>query len=147
VSDNGVADIQDFSLPPQRNQFKIDGEVFEAAAQLPAGQAMGFIHLAEQWSSSEPEKAQELFRGLFSKVLLPESYERFVARLNDLEHPVTIQQLQQVISWLFERYGMGPTEESSDSSTGSGNPNGGTPPPDGSPSTASTSTVSPSTVP
>lgn len=148
MTHNGAEpEIQDFSLPTQRNQFRIDGELFEAAPQLPAKQAMECVNIAERWESSEPEKAAELFRDLFSRVLLPESYERFIARLSDLERPITVQQLPTIISWLFERYGMGPTKESSDGSDGSANPDDGSTSGAASPSPVSISTVSPSTAP
>jgi hypothetical protein len=80
-------------------------------------------------------------------VLLPESFARFAGRLDDLERPISLQQLPRIMTWLFERYGMGPTTESSDSSPGSGNQAAGTPSPAGSPSQASISTASPSTAP
>ena len=145
---NGSAvEVPDFSLPTQRNQFVINGETFEAAPQLPARKAMECIAIAERWEQAEPEKAEELFRELFSRVLLPESFERFAARLDDLERPISLQQLPQIMTWLFERYGMGPTKESPDSSPGSENPATGTTSPAGSPSPVSISTGSPSTVP
>jgi hypothetical protein len=147
MTNNGTVDIQDFSLPPQRNRFVIDGEEFEAAPQLPAKKAMECIHIAERWEQADPAQAAELFRELFQRVLLPDSYERFVGRLDDLERPISLQQLPKIMEWLFERYGMRPTEPSSGSSDGSGNPDDGMNSPGGSPSPVAISTGSPSTAP
>ena len=137
----------DFSEPRQRNRFVIDGEEFEAAGALPARRAMACIALSERGTQASPSEAETLYRELFALVLLPESFERFATRLDDLERPITLEQIPRITEWLFERYGMRPTEESSDSSTGSANPaagtnsTGGSPPqaliPTGSPSTAS----------
>jgi hypothetical protein len=88
-----------------------------------------------------------MFRELFAKVLLPESLDRLLARLSDMQRPIEVDQLPQVIEYLLGRYGMRPTEESSDSSTGSANPDGGTRPEAASPSPALISTASPSTAP
>lgn len=141
------SDVQDFSLPTQRNLFAVDGEQFEAAPQLPARKAMECIAIAERWEQAEPDKAEELFRELFSRVLLPESFERFAARLDDLERPISLQQLPQIMTWLFERYGMGPTPPSPASSDGSESRDGGSTSADDSPSQASILTGSPSTAP
>jgi hypothetical protein len=137
----------DFSEPRQRNVFVIDGEEFEAAPALPARKAMECVHIAEGWETAEPAQAEELFRELFSRVLLPESFERFAARLDDLERPITIQQLPRVIEWLFARYGMGPTKGLPGASDGSANQDGGTTSGVGSPSPELTSTSSLSTAP
>jgi hypothetical protein len=140
-------EIPDFGRQRKRVRFKVDGEVFEAAPGLPVEQAMEFAVMADQWRAEEPEQAMRMFRELFAKVLLPESLDRLLARLSDMQRPIEVDQLPQVIEYLLGRYGMRPTEESSDSSTGSANPDGGTRPEAASPSPALISTASPSTAP
>jgi hypothetical protein len=147
ASPEDLADAPNFGRTRRRNLFYIEDELFEAAPGLPVDQGMEFVHLAEQWQVDEPEKAKALARELFSKVLLPESMERFAARLGDMERPVELTQLPEIITWLLERFGFRPTGESPDSSTGSGNQAAGTNSVGTSPAVASVSTISPSTSP
>jgi hypothetical protein len=59
-------------------------------------------------------------------VLLPESYERFSARLKDRHNPIDDDQLADVVLWLLEQYGLRPTAPSQPSSDGSPSPESGT---------------------
>jgi hypothetical protein len=143
-----LADAPNFGRKRQRNLFYIDDDLFEAAPGLPVDQGMEFVHLAEQWQVDDPERAKALARELFSKVLLPESLERFSARMGDMERPVELTQLPEIITWLLERFGFRPTpEESSASSTGSASPAAGTNSEAASSSQALIPLASPSTVP
>ena len=129
--------IPDFSRPARRVRFRIDTDVFEGPRELPADHALAFIAKAERWQAVDPEDARAMLPELFAEVLLPESLERFRARLVDQANPISLGQLPRVVAWLFEVYGDRPTVPSSDSSTGSGSPDDGTsstaaPPPEAS---------------
>jgi hypothetical protein len=47
-------------------------------------------------------------------------------RLGDLENPIELEQASEVMIWLLEKYGLRPTQPSSNSADGSGNPASGT---------------------
>lgn len=79
-----------FNNPYSPITFDVDGEEFTSRAAVPAGQ---LIALADV----DRGQATEQF---FRTVLEPESAERFLARLNDNERPITTQVLNDVIEWL-----------------------------------------------
>lgn len=119
-----MPEIKDFTKPRKRIQFKIDDDVFEAASAIPAEVLMDF---AAQFAGMDPENAPvdkqlEAFRSVLSLVLLEESLDRFNARLRDRSNPIDIEQIEEIITWLFAEYGLRPTELSSGSSAGPSGP-------------------------
>jgi hypothetical protein len=118
--------IPDFSAPARRVRFRIDDDVFEGPRDLPAEHALRFIAKAERWRQLRTDDAVALLPELFEPVLLPESHARFCARLGDQQRPISLVQVPRVVLWLFEQYGMRPTQPSPDSSPGSASPADGT---------------------
>lgn len=116
----GMEPMKSFSRNRPKIQFDIDGDVFTAAPGLPAGTLAEFgIGYADALSETSSIKDQfDALSSVIRLVLLPESYERFTARLTDSERPIDLEQLNEVIVWLLEQYGLRPTEPSSDSSSG-----------------------------
>lgn len=142
---NGASDgVPDFSLPPRRVRFRIDGDVFEGPRDLPAIHALRFIGKARAWQSADTDQAVAMLPELLSDVLLPDSLARFQARLADQDNPIGLPTLPEIVAYLFSEYGMRPTPPSSDSSNGDGPPDDGTASTDGPPSAASTLPASPS---
>lgn len=142
-----MSEIKDFSKPRKRLQFRIDDDVFEAAAAIPADV---MIQFAERFTMSDPTKMSVkdqigIFRDVLDTVLLPESMARMRKRMSDSANPVDMEQLDGVITWLFEEYGMRPTQESASSSPGDSPPESGTTLTAPTPETVSISAVSPST--
>lgn len=142
-----MTEIRDFSKKRKQLTFRIDDDVFEAVAAIPA-EVM--IQFAERFTSADPTQMSPkdqvgIFREMLEIVLFPESMATMRKRMADPRNPVDMEQLDEVISWLFEEYGMRPTEGSSSSS------NGGSPPVTGAistvtiPDVVSISAASPST--
>lgn len=142
-----MTEIKDFTKARKRLQFKIDDDVFEASPAVPAEVLMDF---ATQFVGTDPENASvdkqlEAFRSVLGLVLLEESLARFNARLRDRARPIDISQVEDVITWLFEEYGLRPTELPSPSSTGPSGPVSGMVSTVSTPDVASISAASPST--
>jgi hypothetical protein len=126
--------MKDFSKVRKPIQFRIDGDVFDATPAIPA-QVM--IDFTEQITNADPTQMSPkeqvgLLAGMLEIVLLPRSLKRFKERMADVENPIGLDQINDVVEWLFEEYGLRPTTESSSSS------NGGSPPGTGTTSTDST---------
>lgn len=122
-----MAEIRDFTKKRDDITFRIDDDVFHAAKGVPAEVLMDFATQFSGMSLATPVDEQlKAFRGVFELVLLPESLERFNRRMRDRENPIEIDQCEQVITWLFERYGMRPTELPSNSLGGQETPVTGT---------------------
>lgn len=124
---NPMEPVKSFSRnrPPVR--FEIDGDVFTAPVGLPAGTLAEFgVRYASAANNTGIKEQFDALSSVLELVLLRESYERFTARLTDPENPIDLEQLNQVIVWLLEQYGLRPTVPSSDSSSGSPGPASGT---------------------
>lgn len=123
-----MSEIKDFSKIRKRIQFQVDEDIFEAAPAVPAEILMDF---AGQFAGTDPEKVSveeqlTIFMSVLDLVLLPESLKRFRDRMRDRERPIEIDQVEQIISWLFEEYGLRPTQLPSDSSDGQASLESGT---------------------
>jgi hypothetical protein len=59
-------------------------------------------------------------------VLLPDSAAAVAKRLGDLENPIELEQASEVMIWLLEKYGLRPTQPSSNSAGGPVSPVSGT---------------------
>lgn len=123
-----MTEIKDFSKARKRLVFRIDEDVFEAAAAIPA-EVM--IQFAERFTSADPTSMSPkeqvgIFREMLEIVLLPESMAVMRKRMADPRNPVDMGQLDEIITWLFEEYGLRPTQESSSSSGGVSPPGPGT---------------------
>jgi hypothetical protein len=130
-------EVMDFSSPRKSLPFRVDGDLFEAAPDVAAELAIEFMDLSEKVNDTDStvEDQIALLRAMFKMVLFPDSAERFIARLRDPVKPIGYEKVNRIIKWLFESYGLRPTESDSPSSSGSENQD------DGRSLTASTSDV------
>lgn len=121
-------EIMDFSSQRRSLKFRVDDDVFEASPDIAAELALQYADLAEQLGGDDANNKQqiEIIHALFRMVLLPESAERFIARLSDRERPIGNNKIANITRWLFEEYGLRPTTSDSASSTGSENRDAGT---------------------
>jgi hypothetical protein len=129
-------EVKNFALELKNLVFKVDAgddaERFEAPPIIPP---VILVRLAEQskfaQDRSDMDKMLHAIAEIFRLMLLPESGERFAARLIDPEisraKPVDLnRQVLPIMHWLLEEYGLRPTQPSSDSSTSSDGPESGT---------------------
>lgn len=127
-----MTEIKDFSKVRKAIQFRVDEDVFHAASAIPAEV---LIQFTEAITTSDPTKMSPkeqvgILRGMLEVVLVPESLTRFRERMADVHNPIELDQINDIVTWLFEEYGMRPTVESVSS------PNGASPPEPGTGSTA-----------
>ena len=106
--------------------FRIDDDVFEAATALPGKTLARFAARFIKVENTPIDKQLDIFADALGMVLLPESNALFQKRLDDLEHPIEVEQASDVIQWLLGEYGLRPTKPSSPSSTGPSSPESGT---------------------
>lgn len=115
-----MPEIKNFSKKRRDIVFQIDDDVFQAVPVIPAET---MIQFAESMTSSDPSKMSPAemvgtLRRVIEMVLLPESLALFSKRMADPRNPIDMEQLDEVVTWLFEEYGMRPTSESPSSSAG-----------------------------
>ena len=119
--------MKDFTRPRDKIQFKIDDDVFDAKSPIPAQTLIDFAStFTGLTQASTVDQQLAAFNGVLELVLMPASLQRFRDRMSSAEEPIEISQIEEVITWLFEAYGMRPTELPSDSSDGQTSPDSGT---------------------
>jgi hypothetical protein len=118
--------IQDFTRKRKRLLFRIDDDIFEAAPALPGKALAAFASRFSDIENTPVTQQLDVFADALGLVLLPESNARFQKRLEDLEHPIELEQASDVVTWLMGEYGHRPTQPSSPSSTGQPSPESGT---------------------
>jgi len=107
--------IPNFSEPHKPpKKFRIDDDVFECAPELPAGASTFLVKMSR---AGDMERVAML-GDFLDMIVLPESAERFAARMISPKEPITISQLLKVIEFLMETYTGRPTQPSSSSADG-----------------------------
>jgi hypothetical protein len=111
--------FKDFGTGGEQNSepisFKLHGEDFECHKNL---QGSALLNLVAKAGSGEPSDAAETIKDIFSKALLPESYERFLKLIDDKDKIVTVEALGQITAWLVEQYSGRPTSGPEQSQSG-----------------------------
>lgn len=118
---------KDFTRKRKKLEFTIDDDVFEAKHPIPAQVLLDFAKKFGSMSESSPMDEQlEAFKDVLALVLKPDSLKIFTARMADVDNPIEVAQIEEIIEWLFEEYGMRPTELSDPSLPGSDSQDAGT---------------------
>lgn len=110
---DGIARFMDFTEETPLIQFKVGADVFTAVPTIPLARISELSKLG-----SSAEDGSTMVQGIeriFSNILVPESYERFIAGLSSRENPIGIAHVTKILPWLMEQYGLRPTEASSGS--------------------------------
>ncbi len=140
-----MTEMRDFTKKRKDISFRVDDDLFHAARGVPADVLLDF---ATEFSSMDTtatvDQQLRAFRSMLEVVLLPESLERFTARMRDRENPIEIDQVEEIVTWLMEQYGLRPTEPSSASPSGPSGPGPGTTLTASTPAEVSISAASPS---
>jgi hypothetical protein len=107
-------------------QFKIDDDVFHGVPNLPATALVEFASVAETIDADSNVPEISVFTKMFEILLTPTSAERFIERMSSPTEPISLAQIQDILPWIMEEFGMRPTSPSPDSSAGSESPGDGT---------------------
>jgi hypothetical protein len=86
--------------------FKLHEEEFHCKPSL---QGKVLLDMASSAKSTETEDVSQTIINFFSKALVEESYQRFLALLDHPDKIVTIESLGEITSWLVEEYSGRPT--------------------------------------
>lgn len=122
-----MGEIRNFSRDREQILFKIDDDTFEAKSAIPARVMLNFVKkFAAMTTDSSVEDQLQAFEEVLNLVLTPVSRDRFEERMSDGENPIDISQIEDIVEWLFEQYGLRPTKPSEDSAPGPPSPASGT---------------------
>jgi hypothetical protein len=95
--------------------FKLYDEDFECYPALQGKVLLDFI--AQSGSENGSDMADTIVT-FFGKSLKPESYERFMALVEDPDRVVSIETLGEITAWLVGEYSDRPTEQPESSASG-----------------------------
>lgn len=118
-------EIMDFSYQPPAIKFSADGEVYEChpVISIPAMQDLVKTVRAGGLDTTSDDAIQQSMQKLarmFDIILIPDSAQRFNARLLSADQPFDMfRQIIPILHHVLERYGLRPTQQSSSSSPGS----------------------------
>jgi len=91
--------------------FDIDGEAFTAIGTAPAGPLLDV-------AAAHDDERIAMMMAFLDGVLVPESAERFAARLRSTDNPIDAQTLGEVVEYLVEVYSRRPTQPGEPSPNG-----------------------------
>jgi hypothetical protein len=121
-SDEEIQDFTDHIVV----KFRIDDDVFVGVKNIPALDLVEFAKLFDGMTESDMIQDTKAFDTMFHLVLEEPSADRFFTRMGSKTEPISMAQVMRVMPWIMEKYGMRPTEPSSNSLTGSLNQGDGT---------------------
>lgn len=135
-------EIKDFTIKEKRIKFKIDDDVFEASRIMGIPMMQDLVKVTKSIGSMSETGDYSGIGEIFNELLIPASAERFAQRLGAKgDDGIDVKaQLIPVLYYILEKFGLRPTQLSSDSSTGSPTETDGIPSTDGSSVEASAST-------
>jgi hypothetical protein len=130
---------KDFSKSRDDISFTLEDDTFHAYPGIAAGVLVSYVSKVntailsaqsaggvEAQSAGGVEAQYEACREVMELCLLKESYARFQERLDDNTQPIDLGQINDIAMWLFEQYGLRPTQPSDNSSDGQSSPESGT---------------------
>jgi hypothetical protein len=127
-----MAEIKDFSKRRQPVVFLLDGQQYEGHKSIPADVLTTLMGQMQGMDPASTPVDQQLdgYKEFLRTCLLPESWSRFEIRLkerDDEDNSIEVDQLDDIATWLLERYGMRPTQPSGNSPDGPSNQEPGMP--------------------
>ncbi len=135
--------MKDFSRQPRVVEFKISPDIFRGKPFLAAQTMIDFTLKVDSIGEDiTAEQGFDTMKEALQLVMMPEHYTRFTARMRppkrlddhgaeveflDMDNPpIELPQVNEILEWLMEEYGMRPPASPEDSSTGSSLPGSGT---------------------
>ena len=97
--------------------FSLEGQEFECRPAINGATLLKFVADAD---SNEGGRSATALLDFFSRALKSEDAERFKALIDDPDTLIQIETIGEIAAWLVEQYTDRPTQEPSNSSSGSG---------------------------
>lgn len=129
--------MKDFSRQPRVVEFKVNDDTFRGRPYLAAQTMIDFTLKVDKLGDDiTAQQGFDIMSESLQLVLMPDSYKTFRGRMIDPSNPdasdtsgqppIELPQVNDVLAWIMEEYGMRPPAQSEDSSDGSSNPAPGT---------------------
>lgn len=116
---------KDFTKQREAISFTVEPDTFRAYPAMSAQTLIDFAAKAQALDQNDGAAMIGAYREVLAEVLEPDSFERFTARMSDRLNPIDPEQVNDIVAWLFETYGLRPTQPSEPSLTGPSSPEPG----------------------
>ena len=124
-------EIKDFSYDSVTIPFRIGEDVFHAHPDIPLSVVGQISKLTDVRGTLEKENGVNVITDVFAEFLQDASGELFRQRVH--EKKIGVKKITEILPWILEKYGLRPTQPSSDSPSGLGDGETGTSSTDGVP--------------
>jgi hypothetical protein len=128
VTLGGSVEIKDFSYVETSHPFRIGNDVFHALPDVPFDMLAQITKLTNVEQTLRQHGA-EMIIDIFTSFLQDESAALFKQRAD--EKAIGLKKVMEILPWLLEKFGLRPTQPSSNSSDGSSDGETGTSSTDG----------------
>lgn len=129
--------MKDFTAQPRVVEFKINDDIFRGKPYLAAQTMIDFtLRVDKLGDDISAQQGFDTMAESLQLVLMPDSYKRFKDRMADPsspdmpsltgQPPIELPQVNEILTWIMEEYGMRPPESPQDSSAGPLNQEPGT---------------------
>lgn len=118
--------IKDFSRARPDVVFQLDGETFRGQRAIPADRMVELMGNFDLGDGDSPAQVLKAMKDIFGTLLEPASADRLVERMSDFSNPIEFDQANDIVMWLFDQFGMRPTEQPGPSGPGQASPESGT---------------------
>lgn len=119
--------MRDFTRQPKVIEFQIDADVFRCHPRLPAQVLIDFALKADAMGDNPTgEQGIQAMLDVLEATLLSDHFKLFRSRMSDHERPIDFEQVNAIVPYIMEEYGLRPTVPSEESSDGPSSQESGT---------------------
>jgi hypothetical protein len=113
-----IVQIMDFAADEVVIEFNVGEDHFVAVPDIPLGMMQKVVQMRNlQKTLAETGDLSAIF-DVFDELLTPESATLF-KHCVEVKKTIGLRRIMNILPWLMEKYGLGPTQQSSPSSNGS----------------------------
>lgn len=117
---------KDFTKKREEISFTVGADTFVAYPALAAQTLLDYATKLQGQNTDDATVLVSVYKDVLANILEPDSYERFLERMADRMDPIDPAQLDEIVTWLFQEYGLRPTQQSEPSADGLSSPEPGT---------------------
>jgi hypothetical protein len=109
---------KDFSKKREPISFTIDSDRFICVTAIPGDTLVTLLAKLQGADDDDMEQVANGLKQILAELLVDSSYARFAERFASKDDPIDFVQMNEIVEWLMEAFGMRPTKPSSDSPIG-----------------------------
>jgi hypothetical protein len=109
---------KDFTKKRDPISFTIDADRFICVPTIPGDTLVTLLAKLGGADDDDMEQVSDGLKNILAEMLVESSYQRFLERFASKTEPIDFMQMNEIVEWLMEAFGMRPTKLPSDSAIG-----------------------------